>query len=172
MLNTTCLTRLQVAMVLALTTSLASCSLFGDTGVEDDLSENRQRWERAGASNYEFAYSVYCFCGLTRDYHQPFLVVVRADTVSAVLDLETREPVVHVVTGEQISPSYFAFLLTIDGLFEVIEQAIERDYHKREVVYDRVLGYPVSIDIEYEPGSGLTDGFIFYRAEGLRIENE
>jgi hypothetical protein len=47
------------------------------------------------------------------------------------------------------APAFAEYVRDIEGLFDLIREAIERKAHKVDVSYDRVYGYPTSIDLDY-----------------------
>ena len=66
----------------------SSCDLLGESGKQDDLKGNQQLWQQYNIKNYEFEIDRSCFC----EQLYPARVVVQNDTVSAVFDPETGEP--------------------------------------------------------------------------------
>ncbi len=116
---------------------LASCSLFGEengAGEMSEIEQQRRRWERLGIDSYEYDLTRSCFCervGAVR-------VHVRADTVHSATALETGEPVTD-----------FFLTRTVDGLFDVLEDAAMRNVHRLDVEYDDTFHYPTLVDIDY-----------------------
>lgn len=121
----------------------SSCNLLGENRNHDDLEANRQTWQKYKIDNYEFEVSKACFCP---EYLYPARVVVRSDTVNAVFDPETGESLRNPDTKNQVKLSRYN---SINDLFEIVEEAIRYEADSIEVKYDRALGYPKYISIDY-----------------------
>lgn len=74
--------------------------------------------------------------------------MVKADTIHAVLDPETGEPLRDPQTDELVLQKYPESFLTIDELFGVIENTREKA-DELDVEYNQQLGYPEFIAIDY-----------------------
>ena len=131
---------------------LASCSLFGEEdAVMAEVEQQRRQWERLGIDTYEYDLTLICFCL----YVGPVRVQVRADTVHAATALETGEPVTD-----------FFQARTIDSLFDLLEDAAEREAHRLDAEYDDAFHYPTRVDIDYD--QNIADEEIGYTAENFR----
>jgi hypothetical protein len=114
----------------------AACgNITGHSGATADLREAEARWNRQGINDYQVVVRYACFCGYTR----PVRMTVRFGNVVSRVDAETGEP----------APAFAEYVRDIEGLFDLIREAIERKAHKVDVSYDRVYGYPTSIDLDY-----------------------
>jgi hypothetical protein len=131
---------------------LPACSLFGDNDLSD-FREQRRQWERQNVINYTYQLNVACFC----PYAGPISVEVRADTVYTATVIET---------GEAITNLDNFSVKTIDGLFEVLEQAL-KEADKVDVDYDAQYGFPSLISIDYYKDA--VDDEIGYRATNLHL---
>jgi hypothetical protein len=118
----------------------ARCSILDPDDSDDPievLAENREKWRSQGIDDYEFVLQRLCFCGLTN----PARVVVRDGARLSVTDTTTGEPI----------PAQFAqYYLTVEELFDFVEDAIDRKAHSIVVEYDATYGFPASIQIDYE----------------------
>lgn len=124
----------------------ASCSdTVAPARQPSDLEAARRQWRAQGLHTYALTIQRSCFCVNTH----PLYVLVLADTVAGVLDLETGAPVDRQL-GE-----------TVDGLFTFIENAIDRPAQKIRVAYDPTKGFPTEID--YDGAAQIADDEIFYR---------
>ena len=83
-------------------------------------------------------------------------VEVSARVVVAVRDSETGNPVAPEL--EELYPG-------VEGLFEVVQDALDRDAHRVTVLYDPTLGYPREISIDYLEFA--IDEELMLNAEGL-----
>jgi hypothetical protein len=118
---------------------LAGCgAVLGPRGQLEELRNNRQRWEAVRAEDYVYAVRALCFCGEAT--LGAVRVTVSGDEVVSRTVVETDEPV-DPIFGETI-PS-------VDGLFDVLEDAYERDAFSVEVTYHASLGIPIDIAIDY-----------------------
>ncbi len=103
-----------------------------------DFVANRARWDAAGILNYQYEFTLACFCGFR---NQPITIVVRdGQPVSLTNSL-----------GEYLSGREYDIFLkysTVDRLFVEFETTIlERDPLGVEVSYDGQYGFPTMIKI-------------------------
>ncbi len=125
--------------LLALLPFLTGCVIFtsNSKGLQADLDENRARWDAAAISDYSMRSQRRCFfCGVT---FIPVLITVRGDTIDTVTDLDS-DPVTEPVPGT---------FLTIDELFDLIQDAITQTASDIDIRYNEVFGYPTDIDIDF-----------------------
>ncbi len=131
--------------------TLACSNIFGsERGTWED---NLAKWERSGFETYRYRFERRCFCGLSSE---PMFILVSNESVWSVT---------NAATGEAIEEGHGDFYLTVDGLFDTIRDAIDRDAHKLSVVYHHVYGYPISVDIDYEENT--IDEEVSFRAGQL-----
>ena len=142
---------------------LPACSLFGDDGDPSSLEVNHHRWDKQDIVNYQFTLSVTCYCF---PWQGPSTIVVRADTVHAVLNPKTGQTKRDPQTDRPMLEEYSNTYPTIDDLFEIIEDAIKRDPYRLEVDYNDKLGYPTQIDMEYS--KHMTDDEILYEISAMK----
>lgn len=124
---------------------ISSCNSIVDRGKGDDFRANQNLWKQQKIENYRFEFSKFCYCA---GLFNPATIVVRADTVHAVLDPETGEPLRDPQTNELVFSKYPESFQTIDEFFKVIESAREKA-DKLNVEYNQKLGYPETIEIDY-----------------------
>lgn len=140
-----------LALIIGMMT--ASCTIL--TTEEQELAEARDRWAAAGLTHYEFHYRRACFCG--PDATAEMIIEVENGAIVAARYAET---------GDAVAPDRFGSFDSIEGMFDVIEDAIARDADELNVTYDAEHGYPVSIDIDYIHNA-VDDELSLY-ASGLR----
>jgi len=132
--------------------ALSACGdVFGPESRRAELDRNRERWRASGTASYTFVLARSCFC--ITEVTQPARIQVRNDSVVSVT---------AVADGRSLDPRYF---MTVNGLFDVIDQGIERGAATLRVVYDPALGYPVEID--YDGATNVADDEITYRASAV-----
>ena len=110
-----------------------------------EATSNQNLWQKQNIENYSFEFSKLCYCG---GLFNPSTIVVKADTIHAVLDPETGEPLRDPQTDELVLQKYPESFLTIDELFGVIENTREKA-DELDVEYNQQLGYPEFIAIDY-----------------------
>ena len=108
----------------------------------EDLSTHRALWQAAGVDAYEYAYNKYCDCH--RETPPETFVTVQEDEVVGVRHRPFGFE--HYVEAE---PRNFEWYWTVDGLFGLIETALQRQAQVR-ADYDPALGYPTRIYIDYD----------------------
>ena len=139
------------------------CSLFSSGSPADRLERNRQRWAEQGQADYAYTVQVGCFCPTW--FVQPARVVVRADTVAAVRNPATGEPLQNPSTDEPLTDAQRETFPTIAGLFDVVERAVREDAKKLEVQYDSRYGHPREIEIDFR--ENVADDEIAYTVRDL-----
>jgi hypothetical protein len=119
---------------------ITGCGILSpDGGVRSELEENRERWEGARPTSYSVTVERLCFCG--PDWRGP--VRIRVEGATAVER-------VYVDSGLPVGADAAPFFPTVDGLFQVILDALDRDAHEIRVSYDPGTGIPFDIWIDYE----------------------
>ena len=107
-------------------------------GAQAELDRYRTLWEANRSGDYTFEYRPLCFC--PREFVQPVEVTVRNGVI---------ESVTYVESGESPATNGFPLYHTIDGLFDMIQDAIDREAARLTVSYDPEIGYPTSVSIDY-----------------------
>ena len=101
-----------------------------------ELEQNQERWAQQNLSTYTFRFQRLCFCGLV----DPVDVTVRNGVITAVVVANSQE---------ELDPSMFSQFYTVEDLFEVVQDALDRDAHSVVVAYHPQLGYPADVAIDY-----------------------
>lgn len=133
-----------------------TASFFGNTAA-DELAAARGLWLEADLTRYSFTFQRFCFC--PPEIIAPVLIEVRNGRVDSVSRPGAES---------HLPPPSITDYLTVEGLFGLVQGAIERDSDVIEVDYHPEFGYPVSALFDYEQGasddelkfevSGLTEG--------------
>jgi hypothetical protein len=147
------LTSLTFAFLVAAAATLGACD--GPTLPERQLQVARLKWERTRPAAYTFTIARYCFC--TSDGIGPVIVSVRDGVV------ESRT---YVNSGAAVAPTYADYFPTVDGLFELIEDARRQGADAINATYDPARGFPVVISIDYV--REMADDELTYRATDFR----
>lgn len=128
-------------LALAALLCLGALGCESTTGPDDPLEGERERlaqargqWQSQGLSDYRFTFRRICFCA--PPVTDPVVVSVRRGAIVAVE---------RVADGAPQDP---AFYYTIEGIFELLEDAIDQGAHQVRVEYDPARGYPTSAYID------------------------
>ncbi len=121
--------------------ALQACIIFvGPSDNDDelrDLVRARARWNVNGVTDYDVLARAICFCG---HGGTDVRVEVRNGHVVSATVVATGQ----VLTGAEAGP-----YRTVEQLFDVIENAVDRDAHRIDATYDAQYGYPVHFFIDY-----------------------
>lgn len=100
----------------------------------ETLVDARATWDALNADDYSFALQRACFCD--PDWLGPFEVHVEAGEV------------VSVTRGGERVPTDRA--LTIDGLLDLLQDALDRDAESIGAAFDPTTGAPLTLFIDYD----------------------
>lgn len=104
-----------------------------------ELLRAQSRWERSGLETYVYTYGTDCFC--LPEYRASVDVEVQG---SQVLSVTFADPE---FTGEVPDVQRFT---TINELFDVVQDGIDRGAYSIRAEYNEQFGYPVEVFIDYE----------------------
>ena len=120
----------------------AGCSIFSvdDRDHQLLLDDSRSRWEATGITDYtmRFRRLSSCFICQPNDLIAVTLTV-RGDTIREVFDIAQNQSLTDFTPG---------IFLTVDELFDFIQEAIDVDAAEIDVSYDSTLGYPADITVD------------------------
>ncbi len=122
----------QISLGLLLFLLFSGCSIFSSSD-NKELDDARARWTRAGISDYNFVFTITCFCVETGTFD----VEVQNNIVVHVTSLPDSEMV-----GNEVGK-------TIGDLFGILAEAYARNADQVTVSYDPALGFPTSIALDY-----------------------
>lgn len=144
------------------------CSFPGsDEGPLEELQANRELWEQQDLDDYRFHIQIGCFC--PPYFVQPSTVVVRTDTVNAVLDPSTGEPHTTPTSGQPLTARQRSSFPTMDELFDQIEDALHNDADELEVQYDADRGFIRQASID--PAKCASDDDVTYKVSNLQPDD-
>lgn len=124
--------------LLPLMAMLMSCATVGQGGIQGELDQARSKWRVARPSNYTYTYSLSCFC--PRELTDRVRITVQNAKV---------DNVIYTNTGQPVDLQHLQHFHTIDELFDMLQDAINRDPHQMAASYDPSYGYPTSVTIDY-----------------------
>jgi hypothetical protein len=105
--------------------------------LQAELNANIVKWQQAGLSDYTFEFSVSCSC----------LTSITAPVRVTVRDTNTIESISYVETGEPVT-EYLDLYLTVGGMFDMIQEAIDMRVANLTVSYDPETGYPTNVFVD------------------------
>ena len=103
-----------------------------------ELDKHRALWAASRAGDYSFVLAPMCFCP------QDLLDPVRITVVNGVV-----ASVTYVESGKAPEHDGFGRYVTIDDLFDTIQEAIDRKASQITVTYDPETGYPTDARLDY-----------------------
>jgi hypothetical protein len=95
---------------------------------QSELDANRALWDSYNITNYDYQGHLNCFC--TPESVRSAIVSVRMDSIVSVVDAQTLVP---------RSPADF---LTVDTMFDRLQQALNSDGLIIDAQFDSTLGHP------------------------------
>ena len=110
----------------------------GAGGLQADLLRAMSRWERGGIKDYTYQTAIFCFC--PQEYVAPVSITVVGGGVDAVVFFDDG------FTGDVPEPDRFS---TIDGLFAILQDAIDEQAVSVRADFHPQLGYPTAAFIDY-----------------------
>jgi hypothetical protein len=129
-------------LVLLALLGLTSCRLIlgpDDLGEKQrDLDRNRRRWESLGIVSYDYTLRRSCFCAT--EAIGPVRISVRNGVVTAR---------VYVDTGQPVASVFWDIFPAIDGVFDIVQKAIDREAADLRTSYDSGMYFPNEIVIDY-----------------------
>ncbi|HEX6369596.1 MAG TPA: DUF6174 domain-containing protein [Longimicrobium sp.] len=139
--------RIRWMMVPALLAALAGCELGDDDSFQSrKLTEARTRWESRNVTSYSYVLELQCFCAPAAEL-RPVLVTVRNGAVAS-LQYYHENPAQRTPAPASIFGPYD----TVDELFDIVDDAIDRDADVLQVGYDEEYGFPSALNVDYDAG--------------------
>ena len=119
------------------------------------LDENMAKWQQAGLMDYQYTYHISCLCPPNQS-----VITVRAGVITEAY---------YVDSGAALTPEQIANLPGINGLFDIIQSAIDRNVPVLDVTYNAAYGYPETIYIDYY--SQIIDDEIYHVVTNFQLVN-
>lgn len=143
-----------VDIITAVNHLLEGCGLESLEELESRRQDNLAKWQAAAIDHYEVLYDGLCFC-----FPQPdATILVRDGEIVSVRNPNTGEEIENPPLDQP-----FGFN-SVEGVFNIIADAITRHATTIDVEYHAELGYPTQVYIDYvyeiadeEVGMRLTD---------------
>ena len=118
--------------------SLAACA-DDPTPEVAELESKREQFTQTMQGSYKFTWRKSCEC--TTEWTQPIRITVQQGSIIQALYVETQQPV---------SAALLADLETIEGVFDLVQDAYNEGAHSINVTYDPTNAFPTSIGIDYD----------------------
>jgi len=127
---------------------LCGCEIIGlrddrHVDTQSRLDNNRKMWGSQMASNYEFNFQWSCYC--TMDFVAEAKIGVRGSRINGADFVEGNVPIPLDLANVRYK--------TVDGLFDLLQSAIDENAHTISAKYHPELGYPTEVWIDYEQNS-------------------
>lgn len=147
--------RLLLLAALGAAAAGVACSDLGPGGDDllGDVADQRRAWESWRPQAYVYEVERLCFCGV--EARGPVRVHVVAERVVA------QE---YVDGGGALAQDASTWFPDVDGLFDILEDAVRRDAHQVQVTWDPVSGAPLDFWIDYDVN--VADEELGYRIVG------
>jgi hypothetical protein len=119
---------------------VSGCSVLGlSNGADRDrLNDERRAWNAQHISSYSYTYRAGCFC--PPSVTDSVRIVVRHDTIASMT---------YIDSGLPVEPNVRSLFHTIPGLFDLLEDALDRDADDFRVTYDARYHFPSDANIDY-----------------------
>jgi hypothetical protein len=124
--------------------------------VRAEIAAQRLKWATQRIDDYQLTFSRTCFCA-------------PEGAGLVVLTVLAGEPVewLYYLSGDPIEPEWQAVFPTIDGLFDFLDDAIDRGAERIEVAFDPDIGLPTTVRVDYRLAAA--DEEIGYEVEKLLL---
>ena len=107
------------------------------------LDGNRKKWDSEMASNYQFYFQWSCYC--TMDFVAEVNITVIENRIQGAAFVEGGVPIPLDAAIKRYK--------VMDGLFDLLQSAIDDNAHTISAKYHPELGYPTEVWIDYEQNS-------------------
>jgi hypothetical protein len=146
------------AFALLLAVAAAGCDnpFDNDKFHREELARARALWNREGGSSYTFTLELQCYCAAGTSLAPVSVTVRNGQPVSRIY--KRANPTDPAITA---SAEVFGPYDTVDDLFEVIEDAIDRDANVLQVGYNDQKGFPEIVNVVLEGGTTNDQRILF-----------
>lgn len=110
-------------------------------GLVGEVGRQRQMWEARRPEDYVFELERQCFCA--EDARGPVRVTVQGSVAVSRI---------YAGSGLAVTEAFADLFPTVDGLFDVLEDALRRSADRVDVTWDPDSGAPSSFFIDYSVG--------------------
>ena len=109
--------------------------------ITTELQANKEKWGAHEITNYEIEMQKICFC--PPDAVRLMIFEITDNEINSVR---------YVDSDDRVDPNFYDSYNTLNGLFELAEQALEHNPEEISIIYDDEYSYikQISIDYKYE----------------------
>ena len=144
---------------LAVALTASGCDVGGifGTSLNDELADARARWESYLVEIYEIDFQR-SLCECLPESTTPVRIRVNQNSVVSAVRLSD---------GEQLPDEQLDLYLTVEQLFDRIEDVVDADPFRLEVEYDDVHGFPLFVS--WDEDSAMADDEIEFTMDNLIV---
>jgi len=130
--------------VVAVTVALAALPACSDLGPEEEdllaeIVEHRRTWESVRPPSYAYTLERQCFC--VEEARGPVRVRVTSGSVTERT---------YVTGGGKVAVDLIGLFPSVEGLFDLLEQAVRQGAREVRITWDHELGVPREAWIDYD----------------------
>ena len=148
------LRRLVTCLILMSCFVLKTPAYVDSTETQEQLNHNHSKWTSKNIKDYQYTFNWSCFC--PPEHNKAVIISVRNGVLASIK---------YADGSGAVDKSKYPNYRTIEGLFEFVQDAINRKAYRVTVSYDANLGYPTSASIDYD--QRIADEEKSFKAEGL-----
>jgi hypothetical protein len=148
----------KLAGALLLAVAAAGCDnpFDSDQFQREELARARALWSREGGPSYTFTLELQCYCASGTSLAPVMVTVKNGQPVSRIYKkANAADPSINA------SAEVFGPYDTVDELFEVVEDAIDRDANVLQVGYNDAKGFPEIINVAVKGGTANDQRIVF-----------
>ena len=124
--------------VLALLGTATACGGNSTGPAEFGLRHARELWRQAAILDYSITVGRRCVCD---GANRPVVVQVSGGAVVSMTDAQTGDPIEVSAVGPYPS---------VEGMFEILQNAVDTDAHDIIATYQIDFGYPLELQIDFD----------------------
>ena len=144
------------ALLLAVVAAGCDNPFDNDQFQREELARARALWGREGGPSYTFTMQLQCYCAPGTSLAPVIVTVQNGQPVSRIyVKAKPTDPSIAA------SAEVFGPYDTVEELFEVIEDAIDRDANILQVGYNDHKGFPDAINVALEGGASNDQRIVF-----------
>lgn len=107
--------------------------------VVTEIQANKEKWVSHAITGYQIEMQKLCFC--SPDAVRLMIFEVENDEIKTVR---------YADSGDEVDPSLYNQYSTVEGLFALVEQALEKNPADLSIAYDEEYGYIKELTIDYK----------------------
>lgn len=147
---------LAVALLLAVAAAGCDNPFDNDQFQREELARARALWSREGGPSYTFTLELQCYCAAGTSLAPVAVTVKNGQPVSRIYAKKLPADPSIAASAEVFGPYD-----TVDELFKVIENAIDRDANVLQVGYNDEKGFPEIINLAVKGGTANDQRIVF-----------